>query len=73
MLEKKKSITDKMKGRIREAIKMGGHVHRVYFGADGLSDIALPLPCWGIYKLEHNVQHIPFHVDAKGRIILYEG
>lgn len=73
MSEKKQSITDVMKGRIRESLKTGGHVHRVYFGADGLSAVPLPLPCWGIYKLEHHVQHIPFHVDSKGRITLYEG
>lgn len=73
MSEKKQSITDVMKGRIRESLKTGGHVHRVYFGADGWLVTAPSLPCWGIYKLDHRVQHIPFHVDSKGRITVYMG
>jgi len=65
------SLTDKIKGRIRKMIETGVHQSRVYFSESGM--IVSPAPCWGVYKLKHHVHNLPFHVDSKGRITLYEG
>ena len=67
------SLTDKIKGRIRRALA-GTLQSRVYFlEPEGTRVPAKTRNIWGIYKLKHRITHLPFHVDSKGRITLYEG
>lgn len=62
-MTKRESITDKIRRRIRRFLETGLDQPRVYFESTS----------WGVYKLEHDVVDIPFFVDRRGRIHLYEG
>lgn len=88
--DKMTPLSNKIRTRVRRAVRSYEHEPRVYFYRGEYLSTVVPvvidhvsleegtvlkprLPLWGIYKAVHVVKEIPFRVDRRGRIYLYEG
>jgi len=72
-----RSLTDKIRHRVRRAVRTGATQPRVWFFRDpnALSltekvDEAY-VPILGVYKLVHHLKHVPFRIDKRQRVYLY--